>query len=49
LIIGKYKSGFDRRLGLSAAFEQPAFDKKTIGALARRAHSPRPSASRVFG
>src|SRR6185295_19371463 len=48
-VIGEYKSGLDRRLGLGAAFEQPALDQKTIGALTQRAHSPLLSKPRELG
>ena len=49
LIVGKYKSGFDRRLSLGAAFKQAALDEKAVGTLARRAHSVLPSVSRELG
>src|SRR5262245_955299 len=37
-VIGEYKPGFNRGLGLGAAFEQAALDEKTIGALASGNH-----------
>lgn len=42
-IVGKHKSGFDRRLGFSAAFKQATFDQKAVGTLAWGAHSVLPS------
>jgi hypothetical protein len=37
-VIGKYEPRIDRRLGLGAAFKQPALDEKAISTLTRRAH-----------
>src|SRR5262245_22457894 len=37
-VVGEYKPGFNRGLGLGAAFEWSALDEQAVNALARRAH-----------